>query len=81
MATMALLLLVQERGLGATLWGNFRHDDDVLAWARITDEVLFGSVLVGVPDGQDHVSASLARDVASRRQRVRRVAPPDSAQD
>ncbi len=81
MATMALLLLVQERGLGATLWGNFRHDDDVLAWARITDEVLFGSVLVGVPDGQDHVSASLARDVISRRQRVRRVAPPDSAQD
>ena len=81
MATMALLLLVQERGLGASLWGNFRHDDDVLAWARITDEVLFGSVLVGVPDGQDHASASLARDVISRGQRVRRVGPPDSVQD
>ncbi|HEY5302795.1 MAG TPA: nitroreductase family protein [Acidimicrobiales bacterium] len=73
MATMALLLLLEERGLGATLWGNFRHDGDVLTWAGIHDEVLFASVLVGTPDGQDHASASLSRDVATRRERVRRV--------
>jgi nitroreductase len=73
MATMSLLLLLEERRLGATLWGNFRHDADVLAWAGVSDEVLFGTVLIGVPDGEDHPSASLARDVPSRRQRVRHV--------
>ena len=33
MATMALLLLIEEAGWGATLWGAFRHVDEVLAWA------------------------------------------------
>ena len=35
MATMALLLLLEESGWQATLWGSFRHDEEVLSWAGI----------------------------------------------
>lgn len=80
MATMALLLLLEERGLGATLWGNFRRDRDVLAWAGASDEVLFASVLIGVSDGLDHPSKSVARHVPTRRARVRRVTHDESGQ-
>ena len=73
MATMALLLLLEERGLGATLWGNFRHEDEVLSWAGAAEETLFATVLVGVPDGTGHPSSSLVRDVPPRRDRVRHV--------
>ena len=75
MATMALLLLLEERGLAATLWGNFRHEDEVLQWAHIDGEDLFASVLLGRADGNDIVSASLERDVPPRSQRVTRVRP------
>lgn len=75
MATMALLLLIEESGLKATLWGNFRHGDDVLAWAGIHDELLFGTVLLGRSDGNDVASASLNRNVPTRRERIRRVRP------
>ena len=73
MATMALLLLLEEGGWQAALWGNFRNDDDVLAWAGIDDEELFATVLVGRDDGLDVASTSLERDVPARSQRVRRV--------
>ncbi len=73
MATMALLLLLEESGWQATLWGNFRYDAAVLAWAEADDEELFATVLIGRSDGDDAASASLRRDVASRRARVRRV--------
>ncbi len=75
MATMALLLLLEERRLAATLWGNFRHEDEVLAWAHIKGEDLFASVLLGHPDGNDVASASLDRDVPPRPERVTRVVP------
>jgi nitroreductase len=75
MATMALLLLIEESGLQATMWGNFRNSVPVLAWARIDDEELFATVLVGRSDGADVPSASLDRDVPSRASRVRRVSP------
>jgi nitroreductase len=81
MATMALLLLLEERGLGAALWGNFRHDIEVLTWAGVGDETLFATVLVGVSDGEDHPSSSLGRDVVPRRSRVRRVDSVDSRHD
>lgn len=74
MATMALLLLLEEQGLAATLWGNFRHDADVLRWAAIDDEELFATVLIGVADGEDYPSRSLQQPVPARSQRVRRVA-------
>jgi nitroreductase len=73
MAAMALLLLLEERGFAATLWGNFRHDADVLRWAQIDDEELFATVLIGVSDGNDYPSNSLDQPVPTRSQRVRRV--------
>lgn len=78
MATMAFLLLLEEQGLQATLWGNFRHEAEVCAWAGITDEALFATVLLGHGDGLDHRSASLDRPVPSRSQRVRVVGTPRS---
>lgn len=73
MATMALLLLVEESGWQATLWGNFRLDQDVLAWIGARDEEVFASVLLGIGDGLDTPSASLSRRIESRTERVRRV--------
>ena len=73
MATMALLLLIEEGGWAATIWGNFRYETEVLQWAGIEDEALFATVLVGRDDGRDEASSSLARDVPSRGDRVRRV--------
>jgi len=73
MATMALLLLLEEANWQAALWGNFRHDDEVRRWAHLEEEELFASVFVGRGDGNDQASASLSRDVPSRQARVRRV--------
>src|ERR1019366_4545660 len=73
MATMALLLLIEEAGWQATLWGSFRHGDAVLRWAGIDDEELFGSVLIGRGDGAGVASSSLTRTVPSRSARVRRL--------
>jgi hypothetical protein len=75
MATMALLLLLEESDWHATLWGSFRHDEEVLAWAKLADEELFASVLIGRADGNDVASRSLERSVPTRRARVRRVEP------
>jgi nitroreductase len=73
MVTMALLLLLEETGWQATIWGNFRHDDRILRWADISGEELFCSVLIGRADGHDQASASLRREVPPRAQRVRRI--------
>jgi nitroreductase len=73
MATMALLLLVEEGGWQAALWGNFRHEEEILRWAHVDDEDLFATVLIGKADGNDVASSSLARDVPSRESRVRAV--------
>jgi nitroreductase len=75
MATMALLLLVEESGWQAALWGNFRHEPEILQWARIEGEDLFATVLIGRADGNDVSSTSLSRDVPSRESRVRAVEP------
>jgi hypothetical protein len=75
MATMALLLLIEESGWQAALWGNFRHEEAILRWARVDDEDLFATVLIGKADGNDVSSSSLARDVPSRESRVRPVQP------
>lgn len=73
MATMALLLLLEEAGLQAALWGNFRRERDVLDWAGVTDEELVATVLIGRGDGRDRPSVSSGRAVPTRAQRVRRV--------
>jgi nitroreductase len=75
MATMALLLLVEESGLQATMWGNFGKSVPILTWAHIDNEELFATVLMGRGDGRDIPSASLDRDIPSRTSRVRRVRP------
>ena len=75
MATMSLLLLLEESDWQATLWGSFRRDEEVLAWASIAGEELFASVLIGRADGNDVTSRSLERSVPTRRDRVRRVEP------
>jgi nitroreductase len=73
MATMALLLLIEESGWQAALWGNFRHEAEIMEWAGTTDEHLFATVLVGRADGNDVASSSLQRTVPRRDERVRRV--------
>jgi nitroreductase len=73
MAAMALLLLIEESGWQAALWGNFRHENEILRWAGINDEDLFATVLIGKADGNDVSSASLNRAVPSRASRVRAV--------
>jgi nitroreductase len=73
MATMALLLLLTEAGLGATFWGVFRHGEAIATLVQApTDSVVFGSVLVGVAAPQDDpTSKSLLRVTPRRRDRVR----------
>ena len=73
MATMALLLLLEESDWQAALWGNFRHEEAILRWAHIDDEELFATVLIGRADGNDVASSSLGREVPSRESRVRTV--------
>jgi nitroreductase len=73
MATMALLLLIEEDGWQASLWGSFRNAPQVLEWAGIAHDELFATVLVGRADGNDVASRSLERDVPSRVSRVRRI--------
>jgi len=73
MATMALLLLVEEAGWQATIWGNFRHADRVLAFAGARDDELVATVLVGRADGSDARSTSTIRQTPARAARVRRV--------
>jgi nitroreductase len=75
MAAMALLLLIEESGWQATLWGSFRHDEAILKWAGIEDEELFCSILVGRGDDGDVASSSLSRVVPTRHERVRRLNP------
>ena len=75
MATMALLLLVEESGWQAALWGNFRHEEEILRWAHVEGEDLFATVLIGRADGNDVASSSLSRIVPSREARVRAVEP------
>jgi nitroreductase len=73
MATMALLLLLEEAEIQAGLWGNFRHERRVLDLVGASDELLLALVFVGRGDGADARSASLRRTVPRRRERVTRI--------
>ncbi|MFY9782137.1 MAG: nitroreductase family protein [Acidimicrobiales bacterium] len=75
MATMALLLLLEESDWQVALWGNFRNDAAVMNWAGIHDEELFATLLIGRADGGDPPSPSLSRSVPTRRARVLRLTP------
>jgi nitroreductase len=75
MATMQLLLAAEDDNWATCFWGNFRHEAEILSLAEITAPWrLFGSILIGRPDGNDVRSPSLDRDVPSRTSRVLRLA-------
>ncbi len=61
-STMLLLLGATAAGLGAAFLGNFRGEEPLLDSLGVPPVWrLFGAVLLGYPDGNDHPSASLAR--------------------
>ena len=69
-ATMALLLGAASEELGAAFLGTFRNEENTLKACEVPDSWrLFGTVLLGHPDGDDHPSASLQR-TRSRADRV-----------
>jgi len=72
MATMALLLLIEESGWQAAL-GQLSSRGGDSSLGSHDDEDLFATVLIGRADGNDVPSASLAREIPSRESRVRAV--------
>ncbi len=73
-ATMVVLLGAVDRGWGACFLGNFRNEDAVLSRYGVPDGWrLFGTVLLGHPDGRDHPSASLTRPGPDVVERVHRA--------
>ncbi len=70
---MAVLLGAVDAGLGASILGTFRGEEEL---ARRLDVPggwrLFCAVVLGHPDGQDHRSASLDRARPRRAERIHR---------
>lgn len=70
-AAMAVLLGAEAAGIGAAFLGTFRNEDAVLERiGRHRPGRLFGTVLLGYPDGADHASTSLRRQTPSNAERV-----------
>ncbi len=62
MSTMLLLLGATAEGLGAAFLGTFRGEAELLETLGVPPGWrMFGAVLLGKPDSQDHRSPSLAR--------------------
>ena len=72
-STMTLLLGATGAGLGACFLGNFRGEGELLGALGVPEGWrLFGTVLIGHPDGGDHRSASLDREAGPRSASVHR---------
>ena len=72
-SAMALLVGATSEGLGTCFLGNFRGEAPLLAAVGVPEGWrLFGTVLLGHPDGRDHPSPSLARRGPSAAERVHR---------
>ena len=72
-ATMTLLLRAADEGIGACFLGNSRGEAAALAALGVPDGWrLFGSVLLGHPDGHDHRSSSLDRPQPTAAERIHR---------
>lgn len=80
-STMTLLLGATAAGLGTAFLGNFGREAPLLAALGVpADWRLFGTVLLGRPDGADHRSASLDRPGPAPGDRVHRGrwSPPNA---
>ena len=61
-SAMLLLLGATAAGLGAAFLGNFRGEESLLGALEVPSQWrLFGAVVIGHPDAQDHPSSSLRR--------------------
>jgi nitroreductase len=70
---MAVLLGAVDAGLGATILGTFRGEEELARRLGVPGGWrLFCAVLLGHPDGRDHRSASLDRPRPPRAARVHR---------
>jgi len=70
---MTVLLAAVDEGLGACVLGNFRGEAFLGAALGVPPGWdLFGAVLLGHPDGNDHRSPSLDRSVGGVEERVHR---------
>jgi nitroreductase len=68
---MTALLAAVDAGLGACFLGNFRGEAELAAALGVPEGWgLFGAVALGRPDGADHPSASLNREVPPVEARV-----------
>lgn len=80
MATMLLLLGAEEAGLAACFLGSFRGEKELLGTLGVPAQWrLFGTVLMGHPDGRDHRSPSLNRPTPPRPSRIHRGRWPEGA--
>lgn len=69
----ALLLGATAERLGACFLGNFRGEDAVLSALGVpAGWRVFGAVVLGYPDGNDHRSRSLTRDAPGPPARIHR---------
>jgi nitroreductase len=72
-SVMTLLLVATASDLGACFLGNFRGETPLLEALGVPgDWRLFGAVLLGHPDGEDHRSPSLDRRGPSQAERIHR---------
>jgi len=70
---MTVLLGAVDAGLGACLLGSFRGEEALAGALHVPDGwVLFASVVLGHPDGDDHRSASLDRPLPAPSERIHR---------
>jgi nitroreductase len=70
---MTVLLGAVDAGLGACILGSFRGEETLAATLGVPDGWrLFGGVVLGRPDGNDHRSASLDRPLPAATGRIHR---------
>ncbi len=73
-ASLALLLLLEEQGLAGCFLGAFRNEESLRSLMGLSSsELIYGTVLLGRPDGNDHRSRSLDRSGLTREERATRI--------
>ncbi len=73
MGVMVVLLAAVDAGLGACFLGAFRGTQPLAELLGVPEDWrLYGAVVLGHPDGNDHRSASLDRAIGPRAERAHR---------